>query len=151
MNVELRTILLAEDNPKDIELTLEALAENKLANQVVVVHDGVEVLEYLRREGQFRLRTPGLPAVLLLDIKMPRMDGLEVLREVRADEALRTLPIVILSASREESDLITSYDLGVNGYVVKPVDFKEFMDAVRVLGRYWAIINEVPPDVGDDV
>ena len=145
MKVELKTILLAEDNPKDVELTLEALAEYNLANRVVVVHDGVETLEYLRREGQFKDRAPGDPAVLLLDIKMPRMDGLEVLREIRADKALHTLPVVILSSSSEERDLLTGYELGVNAYVVKPVDFGEFMDAARVLGQFWAIVNEVPP------
>lgn len=150
MKISLRTILLAEDNPKDVELTLEALAEYNLANQVVVVHDGVEVLEYLRREGQFRLRAPGMPAVLLLDIKMPRMDGLEVLREIRHDPDLHALPVVILSSSAQESDLIAGYELGVNSYVVKPVDFKEFVDAVHVLGQYWAILNEVPPDVSED-
>ena len=144
MQVELRTILLAEDNPRDVELTLEALAAHNLANNVVVVHDGVEVLEYLRREGQYRMRRPGLPVVLMLDIKMPRMDGLEVLREIRSDPLLKMLPVVILSSSCEESDLITSYELGANAYVVKPVDFKEFMDAVELLGHFWAIVNEPP-------
>jgi CheY-like chemotaxis protein len=143
---ELRTILLAEDNPKDVELTLEALAEYNLANQVTVVRDGVETMEYLRCEGKFELRKPGLPAVLLLDIKMPRMDGMEVLRTVRSDPALRILPIVILTSSREETDLIKSYELGVNAYVVKPVDFKDFMEAVKQIGVFWAVINEKPPE-----
>jgi CheY-like chemotaxis protein len=146
MKVDLKTILLAEDNPRDVELTLEALAAHNLANQVVVVHDGVEALQYLRREGQFRLRSPGNPVVLLLDIKMPRMDGLEVLKAIRGDEELKTLPVVILSSSREESDLVTGYELGVNAYVVKPVDFKEFMEAVQLLGTFWAIVNEAPPE-----
>jgi CheY-like chemotaxis protein len=142
---ELRTILLVEDNPKDIELTLEALAEHRLANHVAVVHDGVEALAYLRCEGQYAGRPPELPAVVLLDIKLPRMDGLEVLREVRTDPELKTLPVVMLTSSREAPDLKTSYDLGVNAYVVKPVNFKEFMDAVKELGVFWALINELPP------
>lgn len=144
MKADIKTILLAEDNPKDVELTLEALADYHLANQVVVVHDGVEVLEYLRREGRYEQRLPGNPVVLLLDIKMPRMDGLEVLREIRNDPLLRSLPVVILSSSREESDLIAGYELGVNAYVVKPVDFREFMDAVQMLGHFWAIVNQAP-------
>lgn len=144
--VELRTILLAEDNPKDVELTLEALAEHNLANQVVVVRDGVETMEYLRCEAKYKLRKPGLPAVLLLDIKMPRMDGIEVLRTVRGDPALKILPIVILTSSREEQDLIKSYELGVNAYVVKPVDFKDFIQAVKEIGVFWAVINEAPPE-----
>jgi CheY-like chemotaxis protein len=145
MSLELRTILFAEDNPKDVELTLEALAEHNLANQVVVVRDGVETLEYLRCEGKYKLRKPGLPAVLLLDIKMPRMDGIEVLRKIRSDPALKILPIVMLTSSREEQDLIKSYELGVNAYVVKPVDFKDFIEAVKQIGVFWAVINELPP------
>jgi len=145
MPVEVRTILFAEDNPKDIELTLEALAEHNLANQVVVVRDGVETLEYLRCEGKYKLRKTGLPAVLLLDIKMPRMDGIEVLRNIRSDPALKILPIVMLTSSREEQDLIKSYELGVNAYVVKPVDFKDFIEAVKQIGVFWAVINELPP------
>jgi CheY-like chemotaxis protein len=145
MPVEVRTILFAEDNPKDVELTLEALAEHNLANQVVVVRDGVETLEYLRCEGKYKLRKPGLPAVLLLDIKMPRMDGIEVLRNIRSDPALKILPIVMLTSSREEQDLIKSYELGVNAYVVKPVDFKDFIEAVKQIGVFWAVINELPP------
>jgi len=139
-------ILLAEDNPNDVELTLEALSRNNLANRVIVAHDGVEALEYLRREGVFSERAPGDPAVLLLDIKMPRKDGLEVLREIRGDPALRRLPVVILTSSREEQDLLTSYDLGVNAYVVKPVDFPSFIEAVKELGFFWALINERPPN-----
>jgi len=145
MPVEVRTILFAEDNPKDIELTLEALAEHNLANQVVVVRDGVETLEYLRCGGKYKLRKTGLPAVLLLDIKMPRMDGIEVLRNIRSDPALKILPIVMLTSSREEQDLIKSYELGVNAYVVKPVDFKDFIEAVKQIGVFWAVINELPP------
>ena len=145
MKVDLKTILLAEDNPQDVELTLEALAAHNLANQVVVVHDGGEALEYLRMEGQFRLRTPGQPVVVLLDIKMPRMDGLEVLRAIRGDDELKALPVVILSSSREERDVVEGYKLGVNAYVVKPVDFKAFMSAVQALGQFWALVNEPPP------
>ena len=142
----LRTILIAEDNPKDIELTLEALAEHNLANQVTVVRDGVEVMEYLQYQGKYKLRKPGLPAVLLLDIKMPRMDGIEVLRAIRSDPALKILPVVILTSSREEQDLIKSYEFGVNAYVVKPVDFKDFIQAVKEIGVFWAVINELPPE-----
>ena len=141
-------ILLAEDNANDVELTLEALAQHNLANRVTVAHDGVEALEYLRREGAFAGRPPGLPAVLLLDIKMPRMDGLEVLREIRGDPELKLLPVVILTSSREEQDIVTSYDLGVNAYVVKPVDFQAFIEAVEHLGVFWALLNERPP--GED-
>ena len=143
---ELKKILLAEDSPKDVELTLEALSEHNLANHVIVVKDGVEAMEYLRCQGKYKLRKPGLPAVLLLDIKMPRMDGIEVLRTIRGDPALRRLPVVILTSSREERDLIVSYDLGVNAYVVKPVDFKDFIEAVKEIGVFWAVINELPPE-----
>jgi len=139
-------ILLAEDNPNDVELTIEALAQHNLANRVTVAHDGVEAMEYLRREGAFKDREPGDPAVVLLDIKMPRKDGLEVLREIRSDPALKKVPVVILTSSREEQDLITSYDLGVNAYVVKPVNFPSFIDAVKQLGVFWAVINERPPN-----
>jgi CheY-like chemotaxis protein len=144
MMVELRTILFAEDNPKDVELTLEALNDQNLANNVVVVRDGVETMDYLKCEGKYKQRKPGNPAVLLLDIKMPRMDGLEVLKAIRGDKTLKTLPIVILTSSHEEQDLIKSYELGVNAYVVKPVDFKEFIEAVKQVGVFWAVINEVP-------
>ena len=145
MVVEIRTILLAEDNPKDVELTIEALAEHNLANNVFVVRDGVETMDYLRREGKYEQRKPGNPAVLLLDIKMPRMDGIEVLRAVRNDPGLKILPVVMLTSSREEQDLIRSYELGVNAYVVKPVDFKDFIEAVKQIGIFWALINEAPP------
>jgi CheY-like chemotaxis protein len=143
--VEIRTILFAEDNPKDVELTLEALVDHNLANNVVVVRDGVETIEYLRCEGKYKKRKPGNPAVLLLDIKMPRMDGIEVLRTIRNDPKLKMLPVVMLTSSREEQDLIKSYELGVNAYVVKPVDFREFIEAVKQVGVFWAVINELPP------
>jgi CheY-like chemotaxis protein len=143
---KLRPILLAEDNPNDVELTLAALTEQKLANRVVVVHDGVEVMEYLRYEGKFKNRAKGNPAVILLDIKMPRMDGKEVLHAIRNDPALKMIPVVMLTSSREELDLHHSYKYGANAYVVKPVDFKEFMDAIKHLGVFWALINELPAE-----
>jgi CheY-like chemotaxis protein len=142
---DLRTILLAEDNPKDVELTLEALAEHNLANQVAVVKDGVEAMEFLRCEGKYKLRKPGNPAVVLLDIKMPRMDGIEVLTAIRSDAVLKTLPVVMLTSSREEPDLKKSYESGANAYVVKPVDFQDFIEAVKQVGVFWAVINELPP------
>jgi CheY-like chemotaxis protein len=144
MMIELKTILFAEDNPKDVELTLEALGDHNLANNVIVVRDGVETIDYLRCTGKYKDRKPGNPAVLLLDIKMPRMDGLEVLKVIKSDKLLKMIPVVILTSSHEEQDLINSYQLGVNAYVVKPVDFKDFMDAVRQVGVFWAVINEVP-------
>jgi len=142
--VEIRKILFAEDNPRDVELTLEALGDHNLANNVIVVRDGVEAMDYLRCEGKYKQRKPGNPAVLLLDIKMPRMDGIEVLKTIRGDNKLKKLPVVMLTSSREEQDLIKSYELGVNAYVVKPVDFKEFIEAVKQVGVFWAVINEVP-------
>jgi CheY-like chemotaxis protein len=142
--IELKTILLAEDNPKDVELTIEALSEHNLANRVVAVKDGVETMEYLRCEGIYKTREKGNPAVLLLDIKMPRMDGIEVLQSIRSDDNLKTLPVVMLTSSREEPDLKNCYALGVNAYVVKPVDFKAFLDAVKHIGVFWALLNEHP-------
>ncbi len=138
----LKTILLTEDNPQDLELTLEALKEFNLANKIVTVGDGVEAMEYLQYEGKFKNRKKGNPAVLLLDIKMPRMDGIEVLETIRKDKKLKTLPVVMLTSSREEPDLEKCYALGVNAFVVKPLDFKEFIDAVKHIGVFWAIINE---------
>lgn len=143
---ELRTILLAEDNPKDVELTIEAMAENNLANPVVVVKDGVEALEYLRCEGKYKLRKPGNPVVILLDIKMPRMNGIEVLRQIRSDAALKRIPVCVLTTSREEKDLINTYELGVNAYVVKPVSFQQFVEAIKQIGSFWAVLNELPPE-----
>jgi CheY-like chemotaxis protein len=142
---ELKRILLAEDNPNDVELTLAALGELHLANEVVVVRDGSEALDYLKRRGTFAARTNEDPAVIMLDLKMPKVDGLEVLRQVRADSRLKTLPIVMLTSSREEQDLVKSYELGVSAYVVKPVDFQQFISTVRELGLFWAIINQPPP------
>jgi CheY-like chemotaxis protein len=142
---ELKRILLAEDNPKDVELTLTALEEHNLANEVVVVNDGAEALDYLYRRGKFAMRAKTNPAVVLLDLKMPKMDGLEALRTIKADERLKTIPVVILTSSREEKDLVETYKLGVNAYVVKPVDFQQFIEAVKELGAFWAIVNEPPP------
>jgi len=142
---ELKRILLAEDNAKDVELTLTALDENNLANEVVVVNDGAEALDYLYRRGKFAMRADANPAVVLLDLKMPKVDGLEVLRTIKNDERLKPIPVVILTSSREEKDLIESYKLGVNAYVVKPVDFQQFIEAIKELGAFWAIVNEPPP------
>ena len=141
---DLKRILLAEDNPKDVELTLAALEENNLANEVVVVRDGAETLDYLHRRGKFQMRTGNNPAVVLLDIKMPKVDGIEVLRQIKAEDHLKTVPVVILTSSREEKDLVQSYKLGVNAYVVKPVNFQDFVKAVKELGVFWAVINEPP-------
>lgn len=142
---ELKPILLVEDNPKDIELTLAALADNRLANEVIVVRDGEEALDYLFRRGIFKLRAAGNPAVVLLDLKLPKVDGLEVLEQIKTDAMLRTVPVVMLTSSREEPDLSRSYKLGVNAYVVKPVDFTEFTQAIREIGLFWAVINQPPP------
>ncbi|HEY9618422.1 MAG TPA: response regulator [Microcoleaceae cyanobacterium] len=142
---ELRRILLVEDNPNDIELTLSALAENRLANEVVVVRDGEEALDYLYRRGVFRLRMEGNPVVVLLDLKLPKVDGLEVLGQLKSDPQLRIVPVVVLTSSREEQDLINSYNLGTNAYVVKPVDFHEFVDAIKEVGLFWAVVNQPPP------
>ena len=142
----IRSILLAEDSPADAEMAIDALREAHLANPIVHVEDGIEVLDYLLARGKYEGRPEGMPAVLLLDIKMPRMDGLEVLRELRSHEQLKRLPVVVLSSSREESDLARSWDLGVNAYVVKPVDSEQFFHAVKTLGRFWAVLNETPPE-----
>jgi CheY-like chemotaxis protein len=143
--VELKRILLADDDPRSTELALIALDKYNLANEVVVVEDGEQALDYLYRRGSYTDRAEGNPAVLLLDLKMPKVDGLEVLNAIRSDEHLRMLPVVILTASREERDLIESYNLGVNAYVVKPIDFHDFVKAVGEIGLFWGIINEAPP------
>jgi CheY-like chemotaxis protein len=148
---EIKTILLAEDDPGDVELTLAALEENHLANKVAVVQNGEEALDYLFRRGKFRMRTGGNPIVVLLDNKMPKVTGLEVLKAIRADEFLNTLPVVVLTSSRETPDLIEFYKHGVNAYVVKPVDFSEFVKAVGRLGVFWAAVNEPPPYVAKEV
>ncbi len=141
----LKRILLAEDNEHDVELTLAALEEHNLANEVVVARDGAEALDYLFKRGQFAGHPNGLPVVVLLDLKMPKVDGLEVLRQIRADADLNRIPVVMVTSSREEQDLVHSYQLGVNAYVVKPVDFQKFVESVKQVGFFWAIINEPPP------
>lgn len=141
----LKPILLVEDDARDLELTLVALERSELANEVVVVRDGAQALEYLRREGEFAGRAAGNPAVVLLDLKLPKIDGLEVLRAVRQTPELRSLPIVMLTSSHEEGDVVRSYELGVNAYVVKPVEFKAFVSAIADLGVFWAVLNEPPP------
>ena len=138
-------ILLVEDDLKDVELTLSALEEYNLANEVVVTRDGEEALDYLYRRGSFATRLNGNPAVLLLDLKLPKIDGLEVLQQIKSQEKLRMIPVVVLTSSREERDMVASYQLGVNAYVVKPVDFHAFVNAIKELGVFWAIINEAPP------
>lgn len=138
-------ILLVEDDPKDVELTLTALEEYNLANEVVVTRDGQEALDYLYCRGQFSARSSENPAVLLLDLKLPKVDGLEVLHQIKSDERLKLMPVVVLTSSREERDMMRSYQLGVNAYVVKPVDFHEFVNAVRELGVFWAVVNQPPP------
>src|SRR6476620_1657366 len=142
---ELGRILIVEDDPKDVELTLTALEEYNLANEVVVTRDGEEALDYLYCRGNFTTRTSDNPAVLLLDLKLPKVDGLEVLQQIKSDEKLRLIPVVVLTSSREERDMVASYKLGVNAYVVKPVDFHEFVNAIKELGVFWAVINEPPP------
>lgn len=142
---DLKRIMLVEDSVRDVELTLAALEEHHLANEVIVLRDGAEALDYLHQRGSFSARSPGNPAVIMLDIKMPKIDGLEVLRHIKADENLKMIAVVMLTSSREEKDLIESYRLGVNAYVVKPVDFDKFVKAVSQLGLFWAVINETPP------
>jgi CheY-like chemotaxis protein len=138
-------ILMVEDDPKDVELTLTALEDYNLANEVVVVRDGEEALNYLNCRSEFAERSSGNPAVMLLDLKLPKVDGLEVLRQVKSNDALSLIPVVVLTSSHEEKDLITSYKLGVNAYVVKPVDFHQFVNAIKELGVFWAVINAPPP------
>ena len=138
-------ILLVEDDPKDRELTMTSLEEYNLSNEVVIATDGEEALDYLYCRGKFQGRTSENPAVLLLDLKLPKVDGLEVLQQMKTDDKLRMIPVVVLTSSREERDMVASYKLGVNAYVVKPVDFHEFVNAIKELGVFWAIINEPPP------
>ncbi len=144
---QIQRILLAEDNENDVELTLAALAENNLANRVDVVRDGVEALDFLHYRGKYTTRDRGNPIVLLLDLKMPRMDGLEVLQKLKSDPQLNSIPVVVLTSSRLEKDLVDSYKLGANAFVVKPVGIDEFFTAIRELGIFWALINEPPPVV----
>src|ERR1700751_3970272 len=142
---KLGRILLVEDDPRDVELTLTSLEEYSLANEVIVARDGEEALEYLYSRGKFKTRSDGNPSVMLLDLKLPKVDGLEVLKQIKSEEKLRMIPVVVLTSSKEEKDMVASYQLGVNQYVVKPVDFHEFVNAIKELGVFWAVINEPPP------
>jgi CheY-like chemotaxis protein len=153
MNTESRSIkniLLVEDDIRDVELTMAALEEHHLANKVEIVHDGAEALDYLYHRGKFKSRSPGNPVVVLLDNKMPKVSGLEVLKAMKGDERLKLIPVVVLTSSRETPDLIEFYKHGVNAYVVKPVDFSDFMKAVRQVGIFWAAVNEPPPEIGSE-
>ena len=145
MTTKVKRILIVEDSEQDIELTLAALEGHNLANEVDIARDGAEALDFLYRRGAFAGRPNDLPVVILLDLKMPRVDGLEVLRQIKADPELKQVPVVMLTSSREEQDLVRSYELGVNAYVVKPVNFQQFMESVKQLGCFWAVINEPPP------
>jgi two-component system, response regulator len=144
MKAEIKKILIADDSPKDVELTIAALAENNLANEVIVAEDGEEALDYLYKRGKFA-GTEGMPAVILLDIKMPKMNGIEVLKHIRADPKFKLIPVIMVTSSREERDLVESYKLGANSYVVKPVDITQFFSAIKILGQYWAVVNQPPP------
>ena len=144
MNADIRKILIVDDSPKDVELAIAALAEKNLANEVVVAEDGLEALDYLHKRGKFA-NEHGNPAVILLDIKMPRMDGIEVLKHIRSTPEFNFIPVIMVTSSREEKDLIESYKLGANSYVVKPVDIVQFIEAIKTLGQYWAVINQPPP------
>jgi two-component system, response regulator len=144
---ELRVILLAEDSPQDAEMTLTALSEHKLSNEIVTVSDGEQALDYLYARGPFSGRAPGNPVLVLLDLKMPKVDGLEVLRTIKQDEQLRRIPVVMLTSSGEEQDVVRSYELGINAYVIKPVDFHRFIEAVKNLGTFWILHNEPPPRI----
>ena len=136
---------MVEDDAKDVELSLTALEDYNLVNEVIVAHDGEEALDYLYCRGEFQGRSGENPAVILLDLKLPKVDGLEVLKQIKSDEKLKLIPVVVLTSSKEEKDMVASYKLGVNAYVVKPVDFHEFVNAIRELGAFWAVINEPPP------
>ena len=144
-NSKLGRILMVEDDPKDVDLTLTALEEYNLANEVIVTRDGEQALDYLYCRGKYEARPSGNPAVMLLDLKLPKVDGLEVLKQIKSDGELRMIPVVVLTSSKEEKDMVASYQLGVNAYVVKPVDFHEFVNAIKELGVFWAVINEPPP------
>jgi CheY-like chemotaxis protein len=147
-NRNIKNILLVEDDLRDVELTLAALAEHHLSNKVFVVHDGADALDYLYHRGKFQVRAPGNPVVVLLDNKMPKINGLEVLKTIKADANLKTIPVVVLTSSRETPDLVEFYKHGANAYVVKPVDFSDFMQAVKQVGVFWAAVNEPPPETG---
>lgn len=144
MNAEVKRILIVDDSPKDVELVISALREKNLANEVIVAEDGEKALDYLYKRGKFFGET-GQPAVILLDIKMPKMNGIEVLKHIRATPEFKLIPVIMVTSSREEKDLVESYKLGANSYVVKPVDIVQFIDGIKVLGQYWAVINQPPP------
>jgi DNA-binding response OmpR family regulator len=144
MVIEVRPILLVEDDRKDVELILAAFAESKISNEVIVVRDGAEALDYLYRRGSHVARGEGHPLVILLDLKLPKLDGIQVLQNLKSDPVLKSVPVVMLTSSREESDVIRSYNLGVNAYVVKPVDFHEFFDAIKEIGLFWTVVNYPP-------
>jgi CheY-like chemotaxis protein len=144
MLTEVKRILIVDDSPKDVELTISALGEKNLANEVVVAEDGEEALDYLYKRGKFA-NEKGFPSAIILDIKMPKMDGIEVLQHIRSDPKFKFIPVIMVTSSREERDLVESYKLGANSYVVKPVDIVQFIDAIKVLGQYWAVINQLPP------
>ena len=148
MGTELETILIVEDNQNDVELTIAALCENNIVNDIAVAEDGVEALDYLYKRGKFAVNGNSSPAVILLDIKMPRMNGIEVLRHIRNDPKFKFIPVIMVTSSREEKDLVESYKLGANSYVVKPVDIIQFIDAIKSLGQYWAVINQ-PPSISE--
>jgi two-component system response regulator len=141
-----KRILLVEDNPRDAEMALDALEQYNLSNEVVTLRDGAEALDYLFRRGPFAGRADGDPAVILLDLKMPRVDGLEVLKKLKADDRLKVIPIVMMTSSREDQDIVSSYKLGVNAYIVKPLNFHEFVDAIKFVGAFWAVLNEAPEE-----
>ncbi len=145
--IDLKRILLVEDSRNDVELILNALSENAIANEVVVVRDGEEALDYLRRRGMFRLRLEGNPIAILLDLKLPKIDGVEVLAMLKSDPQLRMIPVIVLSSSQEEPDLVRCYELGTNAYVVKPIDFGQFVEVIRQIGLFWAVVNQPPPEV----
>lgn len=144
MNAEVKKILIVDDSSKDVELAIAALAEKNLANEVAIAEDGEEALDYLYHRGKFSKREKGNPAVILLDIKMPKMNGIEVLKHIRSSTELKLIPVIMVTSSREERDLVESYKLGANSYVVKPVDIAQFMDAIKTLGQFWAVINQLP-------
>jgi CheY-like chemotaxis protein len=145
LKMHIRKILIAEDNANDAELMLMALQKHRLSNELIFVRDGAQALDYLYCRGEYAGRSDGHPVLVVLDLKMPKVDGIEVLRQVKSDPALKHIPVVVLTSSREEQDLVRTYSLGVNAYVVKPVAFTEFMDAVTQLGGFWAVVNEPPP------
>lgn len=145
MNVEVKRILIVDDSPNDVELTIAALAKNNLANEIVVAEDGEEALDYLYKRGKFATYEKGNPAIILLDIKMPKMDGIEVLKHIRSEPEFKLIPVIMVTSSREEKDLVESYNLGANSYVVKSVDIVQFINAIKTLGQYWIVVNQPPP------